>query len=203
MPRPRNQQANVEDLVGQVTEVAVNAFVDRAYDAVERLRKARANPQTLAPEYLTQTFTCVACRNPFGVNDLEMVHPENGFATCKGCYAFMWEAAAQKLQFMAKRAAAAAAAAGQARAAAGRTPGGAPASGAGRMRPWEILGVAQDATEEEIKKAYRRKALECHPDTVPEGASYEEKERAKEQFQILTKAKDAMLSVRRAAEQKP
>jgi DnaJ-class molecular chaperone len=33
-----------------------------------------------------------------------------------------------------------------------------------KMDPYERLGVAHDATLDEIKRAYRRLALECHPD---------------------------------------
>ena len=29
--------------------------------------------------------------------------------------------------------------------------------------PYKVLGVSQDASPEEIKKAYRRKAKECQP----------------------------------------
>jgi hypothetical protein len=29
---------------------------------------------------------------------------------------------------------------------------------------WQVLGVSQDATPEEIKTAYRRQAMACHPD---------------------------------------
>ena len=35
------------------------------------------------------------------------------------------------------------------------------------MNFYVVLGVARDASQDEIKKAYRRKALECHPDKNP------------------------------------
>lgn len=33
---------------------------------------------------------------------------------------------------------------------------------------YEVLGVSRDATTAEIRKAYRKLALSCHPDKVPE-----------------------------------
>jgi hypothetical protein len=33
--------------------------------------------------------------------------------------------------------------------------------------PYEVLGVASTATDQQIKQAYRRAALHCHPDKVP------------------------------------
>ena len=42
----------------------------------------------------------------------------------------------------------------------------------------DILGVSPGASEEEIKHAFRRRALECHPDQAAEG----EKEQAQEEF---------------------
>jgi len=44
--------------------------------------------------------------------------------------------------------------------------------------PYSVLGVAQDASEAQIKKAYRRIAKECHPDLKPGDAEAEAKFKA-------------------------
>jgi|GEM_PF-5623891 len=49
---------------------------------------------------------------------------------------------------------------------------------------YKILGVEKDASFEEIKSAFREKALQCHPDKVPEG----EKAWAHERFTAVSHA---------------
>ena len=53
---------------------------------------------------------------------------------------------------------------------------------------YEVLGVARDTTQEEIKKAYRRKAKELHPDKNPKARRKAEEEfrRVAEAYEVLS-----------------
>ena len=53
---------------------------------------------------------------------------------------------------------------------------------------YSILGISKDAPEAEIKKAYRRKALQSHPDKVKP----EEREKASENFKKITQAYEVL-----------
>ncbi len=52
---------------------------------------------------------------------------------------------------------------------------------------YDVLGVARDAADGEIKKAYRKIALECHPDRHPDSPDAEKKfKEASEAYQVLS-----------------
>jgi hypothetical protein len=53
--------------------------------------------------------------------------------------------------------------------------------------PYQVLGLTKDASEKEIKKAYRKLALKYHPDRNPS-------EEAEERFQEITNAYDILVS---------
>jgi molecular chaperone DnaJ len=52
---------------------------------------------------------------------------------------------------------------------------------------YDVLGVAKNATEDELKKAYRKLAMKFHPDRNPNNKGAEEKfKEAKEAYEVLT-----------------
>lgn len=54
---------------------------------------------------------------------------------------------------------------------------------------YEVLGVSKDASEAEIKKAYRKIAKECHPDLNPDDKGAEQRFKdATEAYEVLTNA---------------
>ena len=84
----------------------------------------------------------------------------------------------------------------------GRNSGG---SGSGSSRsssstgytkdPYKVLGLDSTATDEEIKKAYRRLAMKYHPDKV-EGLGEEVKKNAEAQFREINEAYETLKTLR-------
>lgn len=55
------------------------------------------------------------------------------------------------------------------------------------MNPYQVLGVSQTDDEDTIKKAYRKAAKECHPDTHPGDKRAEERfKKIGEAYRILS-----------------
>lgn len=61
--------------------------------------------------------------------------------------------------------------------------------------PYKVLGLDSSATDEEIKKAYRRLAMKYHPDKV-EGMGEEVKKNAEAQFREINEAYETLKALR-------
>ena len=59
---------------------------------------------------------------------------------------------------------------------------------------YDVLGVPENASEEEIKKAFRKQAIRWHPDKNPDNA-----EEAEERFQEINNAYEIVSDKRKRA----
>ncbi|KAJ3517758.1 hypothetical protein NLJ89_g315 [Agrocybe chaxingu] len=57
---------------------------------------------------------------------------------------------------------------------------------------YEELGISKDASPEEVRKAYKKKALLTHPDRLPPGATAAEKSEAEENFRRVNNAYEVL-----------
>lgn len=59
---------------------------------------------------------------------------------------------------------------------------------------YEVLGVARTASDEELKKAFRRLAMKCHPDRCPDDPAAQDRfKEAKEAYEVLSDARKRSL----------
>ena len=61
--------------------------------------------------------------------------------------------------------------------------------------PYKVLGISKDATDDEVKKAYRKMAMKYHPDRVA-GMSEELQRNAAEQMKEINEAYEQIKSIR-------
>ncbi|KAF8967689.1 hypothetical protein BDZ97DRAFT_1655988 [Flammula alnicola] len=57
---------------------------------------------------------------------------------------------------------------------------------------YEELGIPRDATQDEIRKAYKKRALQTHPDRLPPGATAAEKSESDEKFRRVNNAYEVL-----------
>jgi hypothetical protein len=187
-PRPK-YQARFDEAIDRAVDLGIDRIFEKATDfftqGVDNRRAAMAEiPQNLR----RSAYKCSGCHNMFPFEQCAMVSAKgDGYATCERCFKFMWHAGNEKMLLM--KEAAKQAAHGARRAA--PSPGPAPRA----PKPWVVLGVSEEATIEEIKKAYRKLAAATHPDIVPPGAPAEEREAARARFEEITRAYEVMMKL--------
>ncbi len=184
-------------LIDELLEMGIDAMRDTILASFERSSMASGAPRA-ASRYacfvqgcMTPTQNiCMSCRRPYCATHAEWKRAD-GFVICFNCFQFLWHSA--------KEAASRGAwdawqkhSSWQGRATSKvheekRQPS---------LSPWEILGIEPDATEDQIKKAFRSIAAKMHPDVVPA----EEREQAREKFMKASAAYDAMMSALKAAQ---
>ncbi|KAF9531735.1 hypothetical protein CPB83DRAFT_848640 [Crepidotus variabilis] len=57
---------------------------------------------------------------------------------------------------------------------------------------YEELGITKEATVDEVRKAYKKKALLTHPDRLPQGATAEDKAASEEKFRRVNNAYEVL-----------
>jgi hypothetical protein len=171
-------------LIDQIADAVVDTAFDRAEDFVEKVREQQV--RSVPEERLRTASTCAACQQAYSVENMQMLDPRNQYGICRKCWAFLWESGKLRLRAIAEK---------TIHNATGTAPQAAPVPK--RVPPWEVLGISSDATEEDVKKAFRREAALCHPDAIPAGTPTAERDRLKKRYLDLVNAKDAMLKVRR------
>lgn len=195
MPGKRRRRIDPEELIDDVVDSALDGLMDRAGSFVDQLRHRQQQAATQSGN-VRDVYICAPCRKRFALEQMEMINPNNEFGICENCWRFMWQAAEEKLRYFAKKQAQQQRARGQSAGNGGQQ--GQQQAQQPRKKPWEVLGISPDASIDEVKRAYRKKAAEYHPDTVPPGASAQEREHARFMFEEVTRARDAMMKVRTA-----
>lgn len=192
MPRRKRRAMAAEDIIDDVVDSAVDAVTDRAAGFFSKLRNGQMD--SFEGSYLKQSFSCATCRKSFpNAAAMEMVHPSNGFGLCRSCFSAAYNALKEKVERLGAQARA------RPRAAPPRQEERRQQKAPPRRAPvWEVLGVSRDASAADVKRAYRQKALELHPDRTPVSASADEQLRAKAAWQELQQAYNVMMSVRSA-----
>lgn len=205
-PRKTPGQAFMDSLL----EMGVDSLRDTIQDAFNGrgMFEPQATHAAQVPRLVCHTrgcgagtsSVCMSCKKPYCAKHSEWRRAD-GFVICHMCFQYLWHAGREAAgrggweafqQANGRYATAASPPPPPAPPPAGQTRAARPHEQA----PWEILGIESDATEEQIKKAFRAMAAKSHPDTVPAG----EREAAKEAFIRASNAYDAMLAALKASQ---